>query len=154
MHFTDFGVSESPVSSILKIWQGLPSKSFSSIVFSSKSKYLLTASGSVLHSRAFESGAGVLKVRLGLRRQKDSHQPLVITVVMPLLSTIFWTKPITSLRVFGNPIEDDLNRNRTNSSSSSVERYFGGPLTAPGLMRPLVRSPKVDLAHQIAGMPA
>jgi len=76
-----------PLSSILNTCPGLSINLFSSIVRLSRSKYRHTTSGSEAWAHTSDSGAAFLSDKLGWRRQKLSHQPLLTIFWIPLPST-------------------------------------------------------------------
>ena len=90
----DLGSRGIPVSSILKIWQGLSLRLFSARLCSRMLKYLEMTSLSDAATLACDSGAGLWIVKLG----RDSHHTLVIALVISQFATELCTSAKTSLR--------------------------------------------------------
>ena len=121
-----------------------PPVTLSTIICSRRSKQCFTISGLLALCRALDSEAGALSVRLGCRRQKDCHHPLVTQAPMPFLSNILVTIARTSCLDFGYHMAERRNKNLTSSPSSSMFIYGLGPLVDPTRTLPLIRSPRVD----------
>jgi len=96
--FGGFGSSGIPLSSILKICPVFPVRWLSRIVWSRRSKYWDSISGSEALARVRERETVVHSVRLGWQWENDSHHPLLTVLCIPLLSRMCWTSISTSFR--------------------------------------------------------